>query len=107
MFRVVRVVCRPIGVGPTQNAVYGIPSCALWRRILHHPVSGMLPPKECIPKRFQDVLLAYYSDRILLSGPAAAARPRYDILEMLEPLWPQNANKTEGCPVKFKYVHFM
>ena len=59
------------------------------------------PPKECITERFQEILRAYYSDHIPLSGPAVAARPLYDILEMLEPLWPQIANKTEDWPLKF------
>ena len=60
--------------------------------VLHHSVPGMLPPKECIPERFQGFLRAYYSDPIPVLEPAA--RPLHDILEMLEPLWPQSANKT-------------
>ena len=46
-------------------------------------------------------MLVYYSDSIHLSGAAAAARPLYDILDMLEPWWLQSTNKTEGWPVKF------
>ena len=52
--------------------------------------------KECIPECFQEILCKYYSDSIPLSGPAAAARPLYNILEMLEPLWQQSANEAEG-----------
>ena len=51
-----------------------------------------LPPKECIPERFQDFLQAHYSESIPLSAPAAAARP----------LWPQSTNETvEDWPVRF------
>ena len=71
--------------------------------VLHHAVPEMVPPQECIPERFQEILLANYSDSISLSGPTAAARPLYYILELIEPssLWPQIANKTEDWPVKF------
>ena len=61
----------------------------------------MLPPKECIPQRSQEILRAYYSDGIPLSGPAAPARPLYYILEMLKPLWQQTAKNSEGWPEKF------
>ena len=100
MFRVVRVVSRPFGVsmdGPHAKCSL----CDTFLCIVATPqfcITQCLecfPPKECIPERFQEILRAYYSDRIPLSGPAAAARPLYDILEMLEPLWPQIASKTE------------
>ena len=68
------------------------------------PSLECFPPKKCtggIPERFQEILRAYYSDSIPLSEPAAAARPLYDILEMLEPLWPQIAHKAEDWSLKF------
>ena len=73
-------------------------------------ITQCFPPNDCIRERFQDFLRGHYSDGIPLSGPAAAGRPLYDILELFEPLWPQSgpprqtSNKTvEGSswPVKF------
>ena len=106
IFRVVRVVSRPFGLpmdGPRAK-------CSLCDTVLCIVVTPQFcitqclecfPPKECIPQRFQEILRAYYSDRIPLSEPAAAARPLYDVLEMLEPLWPQIAHKAADWSLKF------
>ena len=108
MFRVVKGVSRPFGIpmdGPKQKGL-----CDTFLCIMATPqfcITQCLecfPPKKCIPERFQEIMRAYYSIRIPLPGPAAAARPLYNILVMLEPLWPQIANKTENWrhwPVKF------
>ena len=107
MFRVVRVVSRPFGVPKDWPHA----KCCLFDTFLCIVTTPQFcitqclecsPPKECIPECFQEILLAYYSDCIPLSGPAAAARPLYDILEMLELLWPQTAYKTEGWPEKVR-----
>ena len=80
--------------------------------VLHHPVpwngkgrsNGMLLPQEMHSLTLARLSRAYYSDHIPLSGPAAAARPLHDILEMLEPLWQQRTNKTDIWPVKFNVL---
>ena len=98
MFRVLRVVSRPFGVpmdGPHAKCSLCEASVCITQCL------ECFPPKECIAERFQEILQGYYSDCIPLSGSAAAARPLFDILEMLEPLWLQSANKTEDWPVKF------
>ena len=66
--------------------------------VLHHPLTPSTW-NAGTPVYFQ-VVPVYYSDCILSSALAAAARPLYDILEMLLPSWPQSANETvEDWPV--------
>ena len=106
MFRVIRVVSRPFCI-PMDGPHAKCNLCDTFLCIVATPqfcITQYLecsPPMEFIRERFQEILLAYYSDSIPLSGSAAASRPLYYILEILEPLWLQVANKTEDWPVKF------
>ena len=112
-FLVVKVVSRPFGRQVRRTNGWAHAKCSLcdnFQYIVAKPqfcITQCLecfPPKEChgIPERFQDFPRAYVSGCIPLSGPAAGARPLYDILEMLETLWLQSAKKTvEGWPVQF------
>ena len=58
MFRVVRVVAGPsayLWMGPTQNAVYVIPFCALWRRLSSASLNAWYasPPRNVFPNAFK------------------------------------------------------
>ena len=88
-------------MGPTQNAFYVIPSCALWRRLSSASLSVLnaSPPRNAFPDAFKKFF--ELTTQIISPGSAVAARPLYDILEMLEPLWQEIANKTEDWPLKF------